>query len=197
VSSSNASVFAGASTSRKMAGRRLDGMFHRRASGALAVVLCLSCIGPAGAMALEPGVHVDPNSPSAKEYGVPLWVLRGQGAGQQSPEGIPPPPLFGVGIGPPSRGAGGTSAGSRTGGGSGGGSGSSGGSSKQRSGGGSSARGGSTSGGGSGALTPAAIAQLTREGSTAPHVGLVVGGVLVGGLLIGGAVAFGMRRLTR
>jgi hypothetical protein len=173
--------------------RTLDGMFHRRASGALAVVLCAGCLAPASAVAaLEPGVHVDPNSPAAKEYGVPLWVLRGDGAGQQSPEGIPPPPLFGVGIGPPASGRGGGT--SRAGGGSASGSGGSG--SRPRSGAGSAARRGS-SGGASATLTPAAIAQLTHEGSAAPHVGLVVGGVLLAGLLLGGAVALGARRLRR
>jgi hypothetical protein len=171
-------------------------MLHRRASGALAVVLCFSCIGPASAAALEPGVHVDPNSPAAKEYGVPLWVLRGQGSGQQSPEGIPPPPLFGVGIGPPATangGGNGKSGGSRAGGHAGGGSTSG----TRGNGSGSRPGAGSPAGGPSETLTPAAIAQLTREGSAAPHVGLAVGGVLVGGLLLGGAVALGARRLKR
>ncbi len=167
-------------------------MLHRRASGALAVVLCFSCIGPASAAALEPGVHVDPNSPAAKEYGVPLWVLRGQGSGQQAPEGIPSPPLFGVGIGPAVNvnGTGnGNGEGSRAGGHAGGGS-----TSGRRGNGPSTQRGAGSS---AGTLTPAAIAQLTREGSAAPHVGLAVGGVLVGGLLIGGVVALGVRRLRR
>jgi hypothetical protein len=176
--------------------RTLDRMLHRRASGALAVVLCFTCILPASAMALEPGVHVDPNSPAAKEYGVPLWVLRGQGSGQQSPEGIPPPPLFGVGIGPAAsvNGTGaGNGGGSRAGGHARGGS-----TSGQRgSGSHSPGRAGASAAGSTETLTPAAIAQLTHEGSAAPHVGLAVGGVLVGGLLLGGAVALAMRRLRR
>jgi hypothetical protein len=179
-------------------------MFHRRARGALAVVLCFSCIGSASAAALEPGVHVDPNSPSAKEYGVPLWVLRGQASGQQSPEGIPPPPLFGVGIQPPANAneaAGGTTGTSRAGGRAAGGS-----TSSPRGNASSAPRGnasrrrpaaGLSAGGPAATLTPAAIAQLTREGSAAPDVGLTVGGVLVGGLLLGCAVAVGARRLKR
>jgi len=51
---------------------------------------------------LEPGVHVDPGSPAAKEYVIPLSQARRTGA-----EGSSSAPLFGAGIGP--RGPGGSS----------------------------------------------------------------------------------------
>lgn len=168
-------------------------MFHRRASGALAVAFCVGCLAPTGAVAaLEPGVHVDPGSPAAKEYGVPLWVLRGDASGQQSPEGIPPPPLFGVGIGPAGTGggkaSGKTSAGRPSGAGGSGGAGAAG---------GGASRGSRSASGSAPALSAAAIAELIRQGSPTPDVALASGGVVLGGLLVGGVFALGWRRRTR
>jgi hypothetical protein len=159
-------------------------MFHRQASGALAVALCVSWLAPTTAVAaLEPGVHIDPGSPAAKEYGVPLWVLRGEASGHQSPEGIPPPPLFGVGIEPP--GASGGRA--RTGGAANRGRGPVGPGSRR-----------AQPASGSGSVPSAAtIAQLTRQGSSASHVGLLVGAALIGGLVLGGAFALGRRAMDR
>jgi hypothetical protein len=56
------------------------------------------------ASSLEPGVHVDPGSPAAKEYALPLNQARQTGGGsssQSSSEGA----LFGAGIKPPSSGS--------------------------------------------------------------------------------------------
>jgi hypothetical protein len=74
--------------------------------GVLAL-LAISCLTvPAGAAGLEPGVHVDPGSPAAKEYALPLNQARGTGGGS-SPSQNPEASLFGAGIKPPSSGAGG------------------------------------------------------------------------------------------
>jgi hypothetical protein len=54
------------------------------------------------AAALEPGVHVDPGSPAAKEYALPVSQARGAGGG--SSEGAHEQ-LFGAGIKPPSSGS--------------------------------------------------------------------------------------------
>ncbi len=158
-------------------------MFHRQASGALAVALCVGCLAPTSAVAaLEPGVHIDPGSPAAKEYGVPLWVLRGEASGHQSPEGIPPPPLFGVGIEPP---------------GAGGGRARSGGTNRGRGPGGPASRRARPASGGGSVPSAATIAQLTRAGSSASQVGLLVVAVLIGGLVLGGAFALGRRAVDR
>jgi hypothetical protein len=60
---------------------------------------------PAGqaAAALEPGVHVDPGSPAAKEYALPLSQARGTGS-TSSPQTGPEGTLFGAGITPPGSG---------------------------------------------------------------------------------------------
>jgi hypothetical protein len=64
---------------------------------ALSGVVCC----PGVAAALEPGVHVDPGSPAAKEYALPLNQARRTGApSQSSSEGT----LFGAGIKPPASG---------------------------------------------------------------------------------------------
>ncbi|MCW3027097.1 MAG: hypothetical protein JWN81_308 [Solirubrobacterales bacterium] len=67
------------------------------------VVLAMSCFAccPNVASALEPGVHVDPGSPAAKEYALPLNQARQTGSPSQSTsEGT----LFGAGIKPPGSG---------------------------------------------------------------------------------------------
>ncbi|HEX7610251.1 MAG TPA: hypothetical protein VF380_06240 [Solirubrobacteraceae bacterium] len=58
------------------------------------------------ATGLEPGVHVDPGSPAAKEYALPLNQARQTGGGAPSSSSSSAP-LFGAGIKPP--GAGGSS----------------------------------------------------------------------------------------
>jgi hypothetical protein len=85
-------------------------------NGAVAAcTLCCVLASAQAASALEPGVHVDPGSPAAKEYALPLDQARQTGtesSSQPSSEGG----LFGAGIKPP--GSGGSS---RGGGGTGGG----------------------------------------------------------------------------
>jgi hypothetical protein len=69
------------------------------------LVLALSCSTAAAqaATGLEPGVHVDPGSPAAKEYALPLNQARQTGAGASS-SSASSPPLFGAGIKPPAAG---------------------------------------------------------------------------------------------
>ncbi len=68
-----------------------------RACMAAFVVACV-LISPAGALAgtakPPPGVHVDPGSPTAKEYAIPLGTARGNGKATTGG----PEPLFGSGI---------------------------------------------------------------------------------------------------
>ncbi|MCW3057335.1 MAG: hypothetical protein JWO21_1304 [Solirubrobacterales bacterium] len=84
-------------------------------NGAVAAcTLCCVLASAQAASALEPGVHVDPGSPAAKEYALPLDQARQTGtesSSQPSSEGG----LFGAGIKPP--GSGGSSRGGGTGGG--------------------------------------------------------------------------------
>ncbi len=66
-------------------------------TGALAALAVSLCISTQAAKALEPGVHVDPGSPAAKQYALPLNQAReighgGGGAGASSSG------LFGAGI---------------------------------------------------------------------------------------------------
>lgn len=77
-------------------------------TGALAAfaVSCLAAPVPA-AFGLEPGVHVDPGSPAAKQYALPLNQARQTGAGPTGHEGSSANVPFGAGIKPP--GAGGSS----------------------------------------------------------------------------------------
>jgi hypothetical protein len=56
------------------------------------------------ASGLEPGVHVDPGSPAAKEYALPLNQARQTGGGS-SPQSSSEGALFGAGIKPPSSGS--------------------------------------------------------------------------------------------
>jgi hypothetical protein len=69
-------------------------------------VLAMSCVvsAPApAASALEPGVHVDPGSPAAKEYALPLNQARQTGSAPSS-QGSSENTLFGAGIKPPGAG---------------------------------------------------------------------------------------------
>ena len=52
------------------------------------------------AAGVESGVHIDPGSPAAKEYALPLSRARQIGA-EGASRGSPSGPLFGAGIGPP------------------------------------------------------------------------------------------------
>jgi hypothetical protein len=71
-------------------------------------VLALSCLAvPVPALGLEPGVHVDPGSPAAKQYALPLNQARQTGADPTGHEGSSANVPFGAGIKPP--GAGGSS----------------------------------------------------------------------------------------
>jgi hypothetical protein len=75
-----------------------------RVSAVLAFA-ALAASGPAlfaqSAAALEPGVHVDPGSPAAKEYALPVSQARGAGGGSEGSH----EQLFGAGIKPPSSGS--------------------------------------------------------------------------------------------
>jgi hypothetical protein len=50
------------------------------------------------ALALEPGVFIDPNGPAGREYSFPLDVARSSAAGHASTQPGAAQPLFGVGI---------------------------------------------------------------------------------------------------
>ncbi|MHB8689931.1 MAG: hypothetical protein ACYDHH_01670 [Solirubrobacteraceae bacterium] len=64
------------------------------AVGLAVLLLCLPQTALAGSIGLSPGVHVDPGSPTAKEYAIPLGAARGNGS-----PGLPSTgPLFGQGI---------------------------------------------------------------------------------------------------
>src|SRR4051794_31174635 len=61
--------------------------------------ITLAAAAPALAAAAEPGVHVDPDSPSGKEYAIPLDSVRRDAGGRGSAEpGGGGAPLFGAGI---------------------------------------------------------------------------------------------------
>ena len=64
---------------------------------ALVAVVLGGAVTAGPAAALEPGVSVDPQSPSGKEYSFPLDVQRGAAVGSDAPQGSSQP-LFGVGI---------------------------------------------------------------------------------------------------
>jgi hypothetical protein len=68
---------------------------------ALLAASCSAVAAPAAA-GLEPGVHVDPGSPAAKEYALPLSQGRQTGAGSASGGGSET--QFGAGIKPPGSG---------------------------------------------------------------------------------------------
>src|SRR4051794_18298133 len=92
-----------------------------RVSIAVAAVVLATCgatIAPQAAAGVEPGVHIDPGSPAAKEYALPLSQARQTGAG--STPTASSETSFGAGIKPPgSRGGGGSAPGSGGAGGSG------------------------------------------------------------------------------
>jgi hypothetical protein len=76
-----------------------------RVSTAAALVLLATgwpTVTPQVASALEPGVHIDPGSPAAKEYALPLNQARQTGAESTSASSSETP--FGAGIKPPDSG---------------------------------------------------------------------------------------------
>jgi hypothetical protein len=99
---------------RRRASRRVIFLLVRVApslGGVLAVILLALSSSPAHADAgLEPGVHVDPGSPAAKEYEIPLSQARQTGSERSSANSSSS--LFGAGIGP--RGGSGSARGSQT-----------------------------------------------------------------------------------
>lgn len=74
-------------------------------AGILAM-LALSCLAASAlaATGLEPGVHVDPGSPAAKEYALPLNQARQTGASTSGNASTGSAALFGAGIKPPGSG---------------------------------------------------------------------------------------------
>lgn len=74
-----------------------------KASGPLVLVIGLTLVvlGAQPAAALEPGVHIDPGSPAAKEYVLPL--SSGRQTGRPASEGASTDSRFGVGIESPGR----------------------------------------------------------------------------------------------
>ena len=74
-------------------------MHLRSAIASFAWTVAAGVVFTAGATALEPGVTVNPGSPSGKEYAFPLAVVRGQSVGHVAPQGVAVP-RFGSGIAP-------------------------------------------------------------------------------------------------
>jgi len=166
---------------------------RRRMNARFAVALAIALTGAAAlaapAAALEPGVHVDPGSPAAKEYGVPLSQLR-QSASGQAPAGAATPPPFGTGISPagvgPARAATRAARGGRNA------------SGRRGPAAGATAVGTAAGQGGAagGTLVPGpALAEITHHGSSVPAVALIAGIVVLGGLGIGALLVAAHRRL--
>jgi hypothetical protein len=148
-----------------------------RAPALLAAAVLLLQAAPA--LAQDGGVFIDPGSPSAKEYGIPLETARRQanpGADPNAPipQGAPVSPLFGEGIsGSTAR----TKPG-RDGFGSGG------------------AEGGGPSGSSSSVTPPQVIQAAGNPGtpSGATSTPVVVGGIALGVLLLSGGTGLLLRR---
>jgi hypothetical protein len=68
-------------------------------TGILAGLTVSLFISTQSAAALEPGVHVDPGSPAAKQYALPLNQAREIGRSGAGPAAGASPALFGAGIG--------------------------------------------------------------------------------------------------
>ncbi|HEY2592460.1 MAG TPA: hypothetical protein VGK33_01015 [Chloroflexota bacterium] len=176
---------------------RLVRKVRARFALALGVVLAVSWGVASPAVALEPGVYVDPGSPAGKEYSVPLSVLR-QSASGHGGVGSGTQPLFGIGISPPrvgpqaSRapkhgdGSGQTTHAQPTAG--------SGAAPAARPPGTASA--GRTGPAGAAAPGSAALADLTHQRSAAPAVALLAALVVFGGLALGTVILATRRRLS-
>ena len=79
-------------------------------AGALAVlVISCSAASVQAASGLEPGVHIDPGSPAAKEYALPLNQARQTGASSPAGSSAAAAAPFGAGIHPPGGSGGGPS----------------------------------------------------------------------------------------
>jgi hypothetical protein len=71
-----------------------------RTASVLSLIVTVMLIAAPAAVGLEPGVHVDPHSPSGTEYSFPLGSTRQQLGGQSSAgASAGSGPLFGVGLG--------------------------------------------------------------------------------------------------
>ena len=175
--------------------RTLRTRMSARFAVVLAVALAAGWALTGTAAALEPGVFVDPGSPAGKEYGVPLSDLRGDASGH-APVGNEAPPLFGIGISPAGSSGAAVPAAAR------------GGLHRSRRGhpvsgrrpaGVTPAAGVSAAGtgrpSGASAVSGAALAGLTRHGSSTPEVILIEGLVVLGGLGVGAALVVARRRL--
>src|SRR3712207_6668800 len=70
-----------------------------RALAAMASVIAM-LLAPAGALAQDDGVFIDPDSPSAKEYEIPTESARREASGRKGKvkSGARDAPLFGEGI---------------------------------------------------------------------------------------------------
>jgi hypothetical protein len=157
---------------------------------ALASTLAVTWGVTSPAVALEPGVYVDPGSPAGKEYSVPLSALRHAGSGKGE-TGDGAQPLFGIGVSPPrvSPQARTHIEGSRHT------------TYAQPTGGSSSAPEARAPGAASGAPTGAAagssvLAELTDHGSAGPAVFLIAALVVLGGLTLGTVILTTRRRLS-
>jgi hypothetical protein len=171
----------------------LLGSLTRRLGPRTAACLLVACLALPPLAQAQPGVFVDPESPAAKEYAIPLDDARRQGEGKdrraRGEGSTEEPQLFGEGIEPPASGDS-VAEGSRAGGGTSGASPPSGrdNSSGKAEGQASEAGEGSQRGGRSVAVEAAA-----RGGSDALVTAAIAGLVLAGGL----AVGFGLRRFLR
>jgi hypothetical protein len=156
----------------------------------IAAALCL-CAAPA-AHAAEPGLTVDPQSPSGTEYAIPLDQARSSaghlsdspGAGVRSSGGGPSSaaPLFGVGVSAGGSGGSGVSGGGSAGsGGSTGAGGAPAGPGKHHSSGG-----GAEGGTNSPSILPTVLSQAAASPTAGANSSLLVGGIAAGTLLAGG-----------
>jgi hypothetical protein len=85
------------------------------AAAALVLLAATPGTALAGTTKLQPGVHIDPGSPAAKQYQIPINSARSETAGK-SKSNSSSPPLFGQGVTP----SGGSGSGGASGSGSGG-----------------------------------------------------------------------------
>ena len=71
-----------------------------RTASVVSLIVTVMLIAAPAAVGLQPGVHVDPHSPSGTEYSFPLGSTRQQLGGQSSAgASAGSGPLFGVGLG--------------------------------------------------------------------------------------------------
>lgn len=87
--------------------------FAAKCNGGVCAALAIGLVLAPAAAALEPGVHVDPGSPAAKQYALPLNQAREAGTPASRSGAGSEAALFGAGIKTPPSGGSGSSAGSR------------------------------------------------------------------------------------